>query len=160
MANGVIETGQPFLAAGHHLSLNDADSAVMKLLRANELVFAYVVSILYKLPILGQIGFLLALRAERYGERNIGHAILKQIKDDRKLALYIASCHVDNKSIEELYSQNGLPGTNQYVQEAEKRFANGEIAKAVLNYVLARQTEKGAAVAVQFANGKVCSLRS
>jgi hypothetical protein len=155
MANTAIEQGYPFLAAGHHLALNDADSAVMKLLRANELVFAYVAALLYKLPIVGQIGFLLALRAERYGERNIGHSILKTIGDNRKMALYIASCQTDNKVIDELYSQNGLSSRDKFAQSADSYLQNGEIPKAVLNFVLARQTEKAASVAVQYATGKI-----
>ena len=131
--------------------MNDAESTVIKLLRANELVYAYIVSLLYKLPIQGQIGFLLAMRAERFGERNIGHAILKSIGDKRKLALYISSCPVDDRAVEELYSQNGFQGLEAYSRQAEKDFSNKEIPSAVLNFVLGRQTERAASVAVEFA---------
>jgi hypothetical protein len=105
LAGEAISMAQPLLAAGHHLSINDASSAAVKLIRSNELVYAFAVARIFKLKELDIISLLLAKRADRYGEKNNGLVLLKALERKDYLGFYIASTPLEAKDINQLYNQ-------------------------------------------------------
>mmetsp|Transcript_38131 Transcript_38131/g.34086 ORF Transcript_38131/g.34086 Transcript_38131/m.34086 type:complete len:131 (+) Transcript_38131:82-474(+) len=73
LAQKAIMNSQPLLAASYHLSLNDPESAVVKLLRANEILYALAICKIFELDSLfDTVAFQIAKRCERYSERNTG----------------------------------------------------------------------------------------
>lgn len=105
LAEIYLNQSDPILAACSHLSVNDPSSAVMKLIRSNEVSFAYAAALIFKLPVLNYISWMLARRVERFGERYLGIQLFKEIKALPLLSLYCASYSDTDQSIEELYKQ-------------------------------------------------------
>lgn len=105
LAEIYIIRGDPILAACSHLSINDPSSAVLKLLRANEISFAYALALIFKLPQLDHASWMLAKRAERFSERYLGQQLLKQVKSPTLLPLYCVASANSNSVLDDLYKQ-------------------------------------------------------
>ena len=124
------------------------------------MLYAYVLCKLFNIDLTKLICNTLAKRAERLGEQYLGYGLYKQSKNKYNLGLYCAHTHAQGNKEKSvlLYEQNGLLSFNQYDSEGEKYLTEQNFAKAVYNFVLAKNVEKAAFIALKFAKGTYISI--
>lgn len=105
LAETYLQQGHPILAACTHLSINDPSSAVNKLIRANETVLAYTLTKLFKLNLQNYVSWIVAKRAERNGEFELGVSLLKSLEQPALLSLYCASSAKSEKALVDIYQK-------------------------------------------------------
>lgn len=94
---------------------------------------------------------MVARRAERYGEKNLGIALLKSLENKTSLHYYCALTPLNSKGIDELFQQNGLASINESADLAAKLESKGNIIEAVKYYILSKRDDRAAEIAVEFA---------
>ena len=117
------------------------------------MLYAYVLCKLFNIDLTKLICNTLAKRAERLGEHYLGYGLYKQSKNKYDLGLYCSHAQSNKEKSVSLYEQNGLLSFNQYDSEGEKNLAEQNFEKAVYNFVLAKNVEKAAFIALKFAKG-------
>ena len=135
--------GEPVLAACSELAMGSSESAVIKLIRANELFLAFFVAKILKLPCLDEIQQLLALRMMKFGQ--IEHALkfYKNCRDNRLYYLQIAKNKMD-------YQKNALQSQKEY----EKMAKDSKNSDAVYYYLMAQNNDEAARVAIESTKSK------
>ncbi len=87
--------GEAVLAACYELAADSVESAVLKLIRANELFLAYYVARMLKVPLLDHIQFLLGMRSERLGQLEQAGFYYKNSRNPRTVELFAARNKLD-----------------------------------------------------------------
>ncbi len=105
LAEEYLQQGNPILAACTHLSINDPSSAVIKLIRANQLSFAYILCKLFKLNLINYITWLVAKKADKSGIFDLGFKLIKSLNQPLLLALFGASSYKSDTVLNDLYSK-------------------------------------------------------
>jgi len=105
LAEDAMKASQPLLAAAYHLSVCDGNSAVSKLLRANEPLYAMALCKIYDLDIQPQVYLTIAQKADRMGERFLGNILLSQLQNKAPLEIFCADSPLQRKETNELYLQ-------------------------------------------------------
>jgi len=129
LAEDAMKAGQPLLAAAYHLSVNDGNSAVSKLLRANEPLYALALCKIYDLDIQPQVYLVIAQKADRMGERFLGNILLNQLQNKAPLEIFCADSPLQKKETNELYLQVII----FIIFGAEKKFYNRIIFLLLIN---------------------------
>jgi len=151
LAEDAMKAGQPLLAAAYHLSVNDGNSAVSKLLRANEPLYALALCKIYDLDIQPQVYLVIAQKADRMGERFLGNILLNQLQNKAPLEIFCADSPLQKKETNELYLQNNLSSVDKFEGEGQRYLEKGRVAEAVKYFVLSKNTEKACHLAVSTA---------
>ena len=105
LAEEYLQQGNPILAACTHLSINDPSSAVIKLIRANQLPFAFVLCKLFKLNLINYVTWIVAKKAERSNQFDLGFKLLKSLNQPLLCALFGASSSKTETVLNEIYTK-------------------------------------------------------
>ncbi len=143
LANDFFVMNEPVLSAAAHLSLKDSSAAYHKLIRAHELYYALVLAKLFRLPH-DELLEMLARRAERYREFEIGVRLLESTPDLKELFVSRASTP-DRHSF---YQQMGIRSPQEYSAFGEKCLADRKLKEAVRNFVVAGYTDRACEVSL------------
>ena len=113
LAESYLQQGYPLLAACTHLSINDPASAAMKLIRANEISFAFALCKLFKLSLINYVAWIMAKRADRLGEFESGLDLLKSIQQPGLAALFCAASSSPDSAVNQFYQSVQLRAYSQ-----------------------------------------------
>ena len=141
-AAGRFSQGEPLLAAATHLSLNDAKSAIQKLLLANLPEFAYAIAKDLYPAAIDQILVLLFNKSCFYEQMSITNSILEQIQNRQLKEVLEASIYI---------SQDGEDGE---IRSATAQ-PNEAQASTVFESITGQKIEQ--AVQIALANYQKCN---
>jgi len=131
--------GEVLLSAAVELAIGNNTEAIIKLIRANELLLAYFVAGVLKVPVLDQINYLLALKAEKINDVNLAFYYYKNSRNIRNARLYAVRAKVDGSNF-------GVKPIGDYVKLAKE--ATG--ADAVYYHILSENLEQAANITIEF----------
>lgn len=140
LADEYFNNCEPILSAASHISLEDADGALTKLLRSHELTYALVLARLYLLP-QKEISGMLARKLEKLQDWDLAMKLLENEVELKELF----STRIPKDDL----VHYGLKSLEEYNSIAEAAYTDGRFKEAVRNFVIARNSTEACGLAVQ-----------
>ena len=144
---GYLMHGKGVFSSALHLSIKDVDSAVMKLLRTNELYYAFVLTQLFDVSSNDIVMQKMAENAIFIDEKNYARNFINKIKKMLEMKeLYLGALGSSLKEV-----SPGLKKLEDYKNLAKGCLSKFNYMGAVINNILAKNSDEAFAVACDFA---------
>lgn len=143
LSNSYLEQGKGVYASALHLSIKDIEGSVMKLLRTNDIAYAFALTQLFEISFDENILIKMASNANLNNEKFVSSIFINKIKkkSDKKNALlqrFGNEKNVDSKKIED------------FQRLAEENKSKLNYSAAIFNYILAKNSELSFTLATDF----------
>ena len=140
--------GEAILAACAELAISSTESAVIKLIRANELFMAYYVAKTLKVAALDQISWLLGMRSEKLHQFEQAGFYYSNCRNPRVRQLYIARNKFD-------YTKGKIKSQAEYLKLA----AESKGPDAIFYYVMGGNLDEACKLAIERTKSKLYVLK-
>ncbi|CAG9324590.1 unnamed protein product [Blepharisma stoltei] len=139
LAEDFFNSCEPVLSAASHISLQDSEGALTKLLRSHELTYAYILAKLYALP-QREILFMLAKKVEKYQDWDL---LMKLLEGENELKELFSARLPEN-----LLGEFGFERPEFYCAKGDRALSEGKLKEAIKYLIIGRNASKACLVTV------------
>jgi len=148
LADVHLKQGKGVLACAMLLSIKDIEGAVMKLLRSNEIFYAFVLSQLFDVTCNDEIMIKLSDNASLLEEKRYARFFLGKIKKNiEKKQILLENCGITLKEMDQ-----GLKKLEDYKNLAKEALSKFNDFGAIFNNILGKNQEDSFKIAINFAS--------
>lgn len=146
LADNHLKLGKGVLASALLLSIKDIEGAAMKLLRSNDIHYAFILTQLFEISCHDEIIFKIAENSSFLEETTCAKQVLEKIKKNKeKKLILLGNFGLTLKDI-----SPGLKKLEDYRALAKESLSRFNTVGAVFNYIIAKSPEDSFQVAIDF----------
>eukprot|EP00828_Plagiopyla_frontata_P004807 TRINITY_DN11823_c0_g1_i4.p2 TRINITY_DN11823_c0_g1~~TRINITY_DN11823_c0_g1_i4.p2 ORF type:complete len:530 (+),score=73.99 TRINITY_DN11823_c0_g1_i4:818-2407(+) len=133
-----LKQGNPLISANYHLTMRDYQGAITKLLRSNELLYAYALCKLFQSQLLPIVAQKVMRQLSWKGMQGIAmkFCLMQEQKNLKYLGIVISVGIKDKRDINAVYNECGLLEVDQYIKQGEKSLQEKSMQDAVYNFIM------------------------
>ncbi|PRP82721.1 hypothetical protein PROFUN_09983 [Planoprotostelium fungivorum] len=141
----LFRCGSPIAAASCHLSMDDRQGAMQKLMKGNEIELAYLLSRSLKIHPSDHIVESFAFRCETFHEWNLAAEVTRGMRKMSNMStLVLRATRANSTDVATIRSKANMRAPSAYQEEAEGHRTRGNVEECIRCYLLSGENERAA----------------